>query len=180
MKMQQDDEDRKKEFVIEGLEKKINKLETSLMEKYSLLHLAEGSLTKARSQNEKLSKELEEAWTLLERNSDRFNRESEALNATIKVEVEKNLKLNETIKTLQNKCFSFATQCIARLKGIFNSVGYVSEEVNLSAEDIRGALGCVEKEVDVLDKVITGHGDFCGLVASRGMVLLSSKLGVII
>jgi hypothetical protein len=116
----------------------------------------------------------------LERNSDRFNRESEALNATIKVEVEKNLKLNETIKTLQNKCFSFATQCIARLKGIFNSVGYVSEEVNLSAEDIRGALGCVEKEVDVLDKVITGHGDFCGLVASRGMVLLSSKLGVII
>jgi hypothetical protein len=61
MKMQQDDEDRKKEFVIEGLEKKINKLETSLMEKYSLLHLAEGSLTKARSQNEKLSKELEEA-----------------------------------------------------------------------------------------------------------------------
>jgi hypothetical protein len=44
----------------------------------------------------------------------------------------------------------------------------VSEEVNLSAEDVPGALGCIEKQVDVLDKVITGHGDFCVLVASRG------------
>jgi hypothetical protein len=54
--MQQDDEDRKNEFVIEGLENKINKLETSFKEKDSLLHSAEGSLTEARSQNEKLSK----------------------------------------------------------------------------------------------------------------------------
>jgi chromosome segregation ATPase len=98
--MHQDDEDRKNEFVIEGLEKKINNLETSLMEKDSLLHSAEGSLDEARSQNEKLSKELEEARTHLERNLDRFNRESEALNTTIKDEVEKNVKLNETIKTL--------------------------------------------------------------------------------
>jgi hypothetical protein len=166
--MQQDNEERKNEFVIEGLEKRINNLKTSLKEKDSMLHSHEGSLAEARSQNEKLSKELEEARTLLERNSDRFNRESEALNTTIKVEVDKNLKQNETIKTLRNKCFSFATQCITRLKGIFNFVGAVSEEVKLSADDIPGALGCVEKEVDVLDKVITGHDDFCALVASRG------------
>jgi hypothetical protein len=83
-----------------------------------------------------LSKELEEAQTLLERNSDRFNRESEALNATIKTEIEKNLKLNETIKTLWDKCFSFATQCIARLKSIFNYVEVVSEKIKLCAEDI--------------------------------------------
>jgi chromosome segregation ATPase len=158
--MQQDNEDRKNEFVIEGLEEKIKKLETSLKEKDSLLHSAEISLAKAQSQNEKLSKELEEARTLLERNLDHFNRESEALNATIKAEVEKNVKLNETIKILRDKCFSFATQCIARLKGIFNSVGAISEEVTLSAEDIPGALECVEKEVDVLDEVITGHDDF--------------------
>jgi hypothetical protein len=124
-----------------------------------------------------LSKELEETRTLLERNSDRFNRESEALNATIKTEVEKNLKLNETIKTLRDKCFSFATQCIARLKGIFNSVGVVSEEINLSAEDIPEALGCVEKEVDVLDEVITGHSDFYALVASRGTTAAFIKDG---
>jgi hypothetical protein len=77
--------------------------------------------------------------------------------------------LSETVKTLRNKCFGFATQCLARLKGIFNSVGVISEEVNLSAEDIPGALGCIEKEVDALDKVITGHSDFCALVASRGI-----------
>jgi hypothetical protein len=59
-----------------------------LKEKDSLLHWAEGSLADARSQNEKLSKELEEARTLLERISDRFNRESEALNVTIKAKVE--------------------------------------------------------------------------------------------
>jgi hypothetical protein len=149
------------------LEKRIDELETSLKEKDSLLHSAEGSLAKVRSQNEKLSKELREARTVLEENSNRFHWESEALNATIKAEAEKNIKLSETVKTLRNKCFDFATQCIARLKGIFNSVGAVSEEVNLSAEDIPGALGCIEKEVDAIDEVITDQGDFCALVASR-------------
>jgi uncharacterized coiled-coil protein SlyX len=62
--MQQDNEDRKNEFVIQGLEKRIDKLETSLKEKDKLLHSAEGSLVEVRSQNEKLSKELEEARTL--------------------------------------------------------------------------------------------------------------------
>jgi chromosome segregation ATPase len=175
--MQQDDEDRKNEIVIECLEDKIKKLETSLKEKDSLPHLAEGSLAEAQSRNEKLSKVLEEAQTLLERNSDHFNRESKALNATIKADVEKNIKLNETVKILQDKFFIFATQCIARLKGIFNYVGAAFEDVTLSAEDIRGALECVEKEVDVLDEVITGHGDFCVLVASRGMAAAFMKAG---
>jgi hypothetical protein len=56
------------------------------------------------------------------------------------------------------------------LKIIFNSVGAASEEANFSVEDIPGTLECVEKEVDVLDEVITGHGDLCTLVASRGIV----------
>jgi chromosome segregation ATPase len=159
--MQQDDEDMKNEFVIHGMEKRIDELETSLKEKDSLLHSAEGSLGEVRPQNEKLSKELEAARTILEENSKRFNRESEALNATIKAEAEKNLKLSEIVKTLRNKCFGFATQCLARLKGIFNFVGAVSEEINLSAKDIPRALGCIEKEVDNLDKVITSHDDFC-------------------
>jgi hypothetical protein len=129
---------------------------------------AKGSLAEARAQNEKLSKGLKETQTLLEKNSSRFSRETEALNMTIKVEAEKNLKLSETLKALKDKCFSFAAQCTARLKCIFNSVGAMSEEANLSAEDILGALECIEKEVDVLDEVITGHGDLCLLVASRG------------
>jgi predicted nuclease with TOPRIM domain len=125
--MQQDDEDRKNEIIVKGLEDTIKKLEASLKEKENLLHSAEGSLAEAQSRNEKLSKELEEARILLESNSDRFNRESEVLNTTIKAEVEKNIKLKETVKTLRDKCLSFATQCIARMKGIFNSVGAASE-----------------------------------------------------
>jgi hypothetical protein len=113
----------------------------------------------------------------LEENSSRFNRETEALNMTIKVEAEKNLKLSEALKTLKNKCFNFAAQCSARLKSIFNSVGAASEEASLSAEDIPGALECIEKEVDVLDEVITGHGDFCALVASCGMTAAFIKAG---
>jgi hypothetical protein len=62
--MQQDDEDRKNEFVIHGLEKRIDKLENSLKQKDSLLHSSKGSRAEVRSQNEKLSKELKEARTL--------------------------------------------------------------------------------------------------------------------
>ena len=61
------------------------------------------------------------------------------------------------------------------MKSIFNSVGAASEEVSFSVEDIPGALECVEKEVDVLDEVITGHGDFCALVASCGTAAASIK-----
>jgi hypothetical protein len=46
-----------------------------------------------------LSKELAEAQTLLEENSSRFNCESEALNMTLKVEAEKNMKLSEALRT---------------------------------------------------------------------------------
>jgi DNA repair exonuclease SbcCD ATPase subunit len=133
-----------------------------------LLHSAKGSLTEAHAQNKKLSKELKEAQTLLEENSSRFNRETEALNMTLKVEAEKNLKLSEALKTLKDKCFNFASQCTTRLKSIFNSIWAASKKVSLSAKDVPGALECVEKEVDVLDKVITSHGDLCALVASRG------------
>jgi hypothetical protein len=113
----------------------------------------------------------------LEENSNRFNRETEALNITIRAEDEKNLKLSEALKALKNKCFNFAAQCAARLKRIFNSVGAVSEETSLSPEDIPGALECIEKEVDVLDEVITGHSDFYALVASRGMAAAFIKVG---
>jgi hypothetical protein len=124
-----------------------------------------------------LSKELEEAQTLLEKNSNRFNCESKALNTRIETKIEKNVKLSETVKILWDKCFSFATQCIAQLKGIFNSVEVVSKEVTLSAEDIPRALECIEKEADVLDEVITGHTDFCALVSSRGTTVAFMKAG---
>jgi chromosome segregation ATPase len=172
--MQQDVEDRKNEIVIEGFEDKIKKLEDSLKEKDSLLRSTE-DLAEARSQNEKLSRELDEARTTLEKNSDRFDCESKALNARVEAEIEKNVKLSETITNLRDRCFSFATQCIARLKGIFNSVEAVSEEVTPSAKDIPGALEHIEKVVDDLDEVISRHGDFCALVASHGTIAAFMK-----
>jgi chromosome segregation ATPase len=175
--MQQDDEDKKNEFVVNGLKEMICELENSLKEKDSLLNSAKGSLTAARAQNERLSKELKDAQTLLEENSNRFSHESEALNMAIKAEAKNNLKLSETLKVLWDKCFSFATQCTARLKSIFNFVGAMSEEANLSAEDIPGALGCIKKEIDVLDEVIVGHGDFYALVASHGTSVVFVKAG---
>jgi septal ring factor EnvC (AmiA/AmiB activator) len=63
--MQQDDEDKKNEIVVEGFEDKIKKFEDSLKEKDSQLRSAEGSLAEAWAQNEKLSKELKETQTFL-------------------------------------------------------------------------------------------------------------------
>jgi hypothetical protein len=53
LKLQQYDEDRKNEFVLNGLEKKIEELENSLKEKDILLSTVEDSLAKAQLQNEK-------------------------------------------------------------------------------------------------------------------------------
>jgi uncharacterized phage infection (PIP) family protein YhgE len=160
-----------------GFEDKIKKLEDSLKEKDDLLQSAKGTLAEAQAKNKKLSKELKEAQTLLEENSSRFNRVTKALNMTLKVEAEKNLKLNETLRTLKEKRFNFASQCTARLKSIFSSARAASEEASLSTKDVPEVLECVEKEVDVLNEVITGHGDFCALVASCGTAAAFIKVG---
>jgi hypothetical protein len=78
---------------------------------------------------------------------------------------------------LKERCFEFASQYTTRLRSIFNSVGAASEETSLAAEDIPGALEYIEKEVDELDEVITDHGDFCALVASRGTAAAFIKVG---
>jgi hypothetical protein len=57
--MQQDNEDRKNEIIIEGLENKVKDLEASLEKKDLLLQAAEGSLAEAQSHNTKLSEELD-------------------------------------------------------------------------------------------------------------------------
>jgi hypothetical protein len=91
--------------------------------------------------------------------------------------VEKNFKLCEALKTLWDKCFGFATLCSSRLRSIFNSVGATSEEANHSAEDIPKALKWIEREIDDLDEVIVGHGDFFALVATRGTTTIFVKAG---
>ena len=55
-----------------------------------------------------------------------------------------------------------------RLKKVFSSDGDSSEEFTPLAEDIPSTFEHIENEVEALDEVIAGHGDFCALLASRG------------
>jgi hypothetical protein len=57
---------------------------------------------------------------------------------------------------------------VQRLKNVFSSVGVCSEDITPSAQDISNTFDHIENEVDALDEVIAGHGDFCALLASRG------------
>jgi hypothetical protein len=132
---------------------------------------------RSANSKQKLSIDLSDAQALLKENSNQFEQEHKALKARLKVESEKNSKLSEAVKALKERCFEFASQCIARLRNVFNSVGAASEETSLSAKDIPRALECIEKEVDVLDEVITGHKDFYGLIASCGTVVAFIKTG---
>jgi polyhydroxyalkanoate synthesis regulator phasin len=159
------------------LEDKIKELESFLKEKYILLQIAEGSLAELRSQNYKLSKELSEARTISDESSRRFDQEMKDLKTRVETEAEKNTRLHGSIKDLWNKCVDFATWCVDRLKGIFNSVGAASEKFTPSTEDIPGAFNHIESEVEALDEVISGHEDLCALVASRGTVAAFMKAG---
>jgi hypothetical protein len=72
LKMQQDNEDKKNEIIIEGLENKIKDLEASLEEKDFLLREVEGTFAEVQSQNTKLTEELDSVQTILNKESERF------------------------------------------------------------------------------------------------------------
>jgi hypothetical protein len=50
----------------------------------------------------------------------------------------------------------------------FNSVGASAKNFTPSAENISSTFEHIEGEVEALDEVIAGHGDFCAQLASRG------------
>jgi hypothetical protein len=167
LRMQQDFKDKKNEIIIEGLENTIKDFEASLEKKDFLLQATEGSLAELQAENAKLNEELLKAETTLKEKSERFEKERKELQAKSEAEAKKNTKLQESLKDLLIKCSEFATRCVHGLKRIFSSVGASSEEIAPSAEDIPKAFNHIENEVDALDEVITGHGDFCALLASR-------------
>jgi hypothetical protein len=78
---------------------------------------------------------------------------------------------------LQTKCLAFSNRCVQRLKQVFYFVGASSEKFTPSAEDLPGAFEHIEGEIDDLDEVIAGHGDFCALLASRGTTVAFLKSG---
>jgi hypothetical protein len=58
---------------------------------------------------------------------------------------------------------------------VFYFFGASSEKFTPSTEDLPGAFEHIEGEIDDLDEVIAGHGDFCALVASRGTAVAFLK-----
>ena len=134
--MQQDLEVKKNEIIIEGLESKIKDCEASLEKKDFLLQATEGSLVESQAENARLNEELLKAQTTLKEKLDCFEQEKKEVQAKYKAETNKNMKLQESLRDLWNKCSEFATRCVQRLKGIFSSVGASSEEIAPSAEHI--------------------------------------------
>jgi hypothetical protein len=63
------------------------------------------------------------------------------------------------------------------LKKVFNSVGASAEKFNPSTENISSTFEHIEGEVEALNEVIAGHGDFCALLASRGTSATFLKAG---
>ena len=109
--------------------------------------------------------------------SESFEQEKQKLNANFEAEVQKSSDLKKSLTSLQDKCLEFSNRCVQRLKQIFYLVGASSEKFTPSAEDLPGAFEHIEGEIDDLDEVIAGHGDFCALVASRGTAVAFLKSG---
>jgi hypothetical protein len=74
-------------------------------------------------------------------------------------------------------CLEFGSRCIQRLKKVFNSVVASAEKFTPLAENISNTFEHIEGEVEALDEVIAGHGDFCALLASRGTSTTFLKAG---
>jgi hypothetical protein len=170
LRMQQDLEDKNIEVIIEGLGRKIKDHEAALEKKDFVFQTMEGSLTEAQAEIARLNSEL-----LLK--SENFEQEKKNLDTKLKAEVEKNSNLQKSLKELQDKCLDFGNRCVQWLKQVFNSVGASSEKFEPSVEDLPGTFEHIEGEVDALDEVIAGHGDFCALLASRGTAVAFMKTG---
>jgi hypothetical protein len=107
--------------------------------------------------------------------SENFEQGKLKLDAKLEAEVQKSSELKESLTSLQNKCLEFSNRCVQRLKQVFYFVGASSEKFTPSTEDLPGAFEHIEGEINDLDEVIAGHGDFCALVASRGTVVAFLK-----
>jgi hypothetical protein len=81
------------------------------------------------------------------------------------------------LKELWDLCLGFGGRCVERLKKVFNSVGASAEKFTPSAKNISSTFEHIEGEVEALDEVIAGHGDFCALLASHGTAATFLKAG---
>jgi hypothetical protein len=99
------------------------------------------------------------------------------LQTKYEAEVAENTKLKQSLEELRNMCLDFGSRCVQRVKKVFNSVGASAEKFTPSAENISSTFEHIEGEVEALDEVIAGHGDFCALLASHGTAAAFLKVG---
>ena len=168
--MQQDLEDKKHEAIIENLESKIKEQSAIIEKKDFELQSTEGLLAETEAKILELNSKLINQ-------SKQFDQEKLELNSKLKAEVQTSSELKKALISLQDKCLNFGNNCIGRLKKIFYSVGASSGKFNPSAENLPQAFDHIEAEIEELDEVIAGHGDFCAWVASRGTAAAFLKAG---
>jgi chromosome segregation ATPase len=161
LQMQQDLEDKKNEIIIEGLENKIKEYEASLEKKDFLLQAMEGSLAEAQAENTRLNRELLQK-------SESFKQERKSLQTKYEAEAVENMKLQQSLKELRNMCLGFGSCCVQRLKKVLTQLEPVLKILPLRPKNISSTFEHIEGEVEALDEVIAGHGDFCAQLASRG------------
>jgi hypothetical protein len=135
-----------------------------------MLQTMEGSLAEAQAEIVRLNNKLSTK-------SKNFEQEKKDFDAKLEAEVAKSSNLQKSLRELQDKCLNFGNRCVQRLKEVFNSVGASSEKFKPSAKNLRGIFDHIEGEVDALDEVIVGHGDFCALLASHGTAVAFMKAG---
>jgi chromosome segregation ATPase len=160
------------------LDNKIKDYKASLEKKDFLLQATEGSLAEIQAENVRLSEELLQSQTTLKEKSKNFNQEKKDLQAKYEAEADQNTKLQKSLKDLRDTCLNFGSRYVQRLKEVFSSGGANSNDITPSAEDIPNTFEHIENEVDALDEVIAGHGDFCALLASRGIAATFLRLVV--
>jgi predicted RNase H-like nuclease (RuvC/YqgF family) len=160
LQMQQDLKDKKNGIIIEGLENKIKEYKASLEKKDFLLQSMEGSLAEVQTENARLNRELLQKLESFEQEKN--------LQTKLEAGAVENTKLKQSLKELRNMCLDFGSRCVQRLKKVFNSVGASTKKFTPSAENISSTFEHIEGEIEALDEVIAGHGDFCALLASRG------------
>jgi hypothetical protein len=94
---------------------------------------------------------------------------------TERLRVQKNV---EERRHAKEECYNIAIQCSDKLKKmLFTSVGAFSAEWNFIRGDPEGVIKRIEDEIEGFDKVLTGSGDFCAYIGSRGAVSLLEKAG---
>jgi ABC-type transporter Mla subunit MlaD len=135
-----------------------------------VIQTMEGSLAEAQAKIARLNNELSTK-------SKNFEQEKKNFGAKLEAEVAKSSNKQKSLKELQDKCLNFGNSCVQRLKQVFNSVGASSDKFKPSAENLPGIFDHIEGEVDALDEVIAGHGDFCALLTSRGTTVAFMKAG---